>query len=239
MGPDRRPGNRQGSRGPRQPGMRPGLAARPGRCSPISAAHSQPQAPAPGTSPRSRSTSPVTGTSACRPSTQPWPVVRGSQTGSYRGGGRDAGPARVPDRCPRDRCHRQVAPAHNPLPVKKITRRAIPPIWAAARSPAWLSPCHADRDVRGGVGSCGGVRSGVRRCRPGGITVALRYILAPFWQAAMSATADHCAALARWCPAVAILSRDTTWGSAVPDMEWALSGNGHAVGGWLGGEVGS
>ena len=30
----------------------------------------------------------------------------------------------------------------------------------------------------------------------GGITVALRYILTPFWLAAEPATADHCAALA-------------------------------------------
>ena len=57
--------------------------------------------------------------------------------------------------------------------------------------------------------------------------------------AAKLAIAGHRAALARWCPAVAILSRDTAWGSTVPDMEWALSGNGHAVGGRLCGEVGS
>ena len=44
MGPGHRLGNRQGSRGPRQPGMRTGLAAWPGRRSPISAARSPPRA---------------------------------------------------------------------------------------------------------------------------------------------------------------------------------------------------
>ena len=117
-----------------------------------------------------------------------------------------------------------------------------------------------DRDVRGGspiVGLAGslsrrsgcsgrggkpwGVRPGVRRCRPGGITVALRCIVALLWQ--VGGKAGHrWPSLAivrrspRWCPAVAILSRDTAWGSAVPDIEWALW-NGHAVGGRLCGEV--
>jgi hypothetical protein len=129
MGPDRRPGNRQGSRGPRQPGMRPGLAAparqvfanlgRARRC---------------GRRPRARRQD----RDLCRRSPARVPAghrhspgrsVRGPQTGSYRGGRGDAGPARVPDRCPRDRCHRQVAPAHNPLPVRKIN---------SARNPAVL-----------------------------------------------------------------------------------------------------
>jgi hypothetical protein len=66
---------------------------------------------------------------------------------------------------------------------------------------------------------------GVRRCRPGGITVALRYILTPFWQAAKPATADHCAALAPWCLAVAILSRDTAW-----EICCARYGTGHRRG---------
>jgi hypothetical protein len=38
MGPDHQPVNRQGSRGQRKPGTRTGLAASPGRGSPISAA---------------------------------------------------------------------------------------------------------------------------------------------------------------------------------------------------------
>ena len=38
MGPDHQPVNRQGPRGRRQPGMRTGLAARPGRGSPTPAA---------------------------------------------------------------------------------------------------------------------------------------------------------------------------------------------------------
>ena len=67
MGPGHRLGNRQGSPGPRQPGMRTGLAAWPGRRSTALAA----AGPAQGKSRRSRSPSPVTGTRAGRLSAQP------------------------------------------------------------------------------------------------------------------------------------------------------------------------
>jgi len=75
--------------------MRTGLAAWPGRRSPISAARSPPQAPAQSKSRRSRSLSPVTGTSTGRPSTQPGRGLFADHKPADAVVGRDAGPAWV------------------------------------------------------------------------------------------------------------------------------------------------
>jgi hypothetical protein len=128
MGPDHQPVNRQGPRGRRQPGMRTGLAARPGPGVRQPRPRLPPRAPVQGKSRRSRSTSPVTGASTCQPSTPPGRACLRTTTGRHRDGQRRK-PGLCTDRGRNGRSHRQVAAAHNPSPFRKIN---------SARNPAVL-----------------------------------------------------------------------------------------------------